>query len=59
MGKVLISFFSKSGNTKKMAEYIKEGSDSLGGVEVVQEGNHYDPLSVGAPDVGVRDECRR
>ena len=42
-----------------MAEYIKEGSDSLGGVEVVQEGNHYGPVSVGAPDEGVRDECLR
>ena len=35
MAKVLISYFSKSGNTKKMAEYIKEGLDSLGDVEVV------------------------
>lgn len=33
--KVLISYFSKSGNTKKMAEYVKEGLDSLGDVEVV------------------------
>jgi NAD(P)H dehydrogenase (quinone) len=35
MAKVLISYFSKSGNTKKMAEYVKEGLDSLGDVEVV------------------------
>lgn len=35
MVKVLISFFSKSGNTKKMAKYVKEGLDSLGDVEVV------------------------
>ena len=34
MSKVLISFFSKSGNTKQMAEFVKEGLDSLGDVEV-------------------------
>ena len=34
MSKVLISYFSKSGNTKEMAEYIKEGLDSLGDVLV-------------------------
>jgi NAD(P)H dehydrogenase (quinone) len=34
MSKVLISYFSKSGNTEKMAEYIKEGLDSLGDVDV-------------------------
>jgi NAD(P)H dehydrogenase (quinone) len=34
MSKVLISYFSKSGNTEKMAEYIKEGLDSLGDVEI-------------------------
>ncbi|MBW1741003.1 MAG: NAD(P)H-dependent oxidoreductase [Deltaproteobacteria bacterium] len=34
MAKVLISYFSKSGHTKKMAEYIKEGLDSLGDVDV-------------------------
>ena len=34
MAKVIISYFSKTGNTKKMAEYIKEGLDSLGDVEV-------------------------
>jgi NAD(P)H dehydrogenase (quinone) len=143
MAKILISYFSKSGNTKKMAEYVKEGLDSFGDVEVVlktvqdttikdlrssegiiigsptyfgvmarevkqlmdksircygklvgkvggaftssgmigggnettimsilqgllihgmivqgvQKGNHYGPVSVGAPDEGVRDEC--
>ena len=59
MAIVLISYFSKSGNTKKMADCIKEGLDSLGGVEGVQQGNHYGPVSVGAPDEGARDECRR
>ena len=34
MSRVLISYFSKSGNTEKMAEYIKEGLDSLGDVDV-------------------------
>ena len=28
-------------------------------VEGVQEGNHYGPVAVGAPDEGARDECRR
>ena len=145
MSKVLISYFSKSGNTEKMAEYIKEGLDSLGDVDVdlkkvqdtrikdlrssdgivigsptyfgvmatevkelmdksiqcygkltgkvggaftssgmigggnettilsilqgllihgmivqgVQKGNHYGPVSVGAPNEEVRDECLR
>ena len=145
MAKVLISYFSKSGNTKEMAQYIKEGLDSLGDVDVdlkkvqdttiedlrssdgiiigsptyfgvmarevkelmdksiqcygrlvgkvggaftssgmigggnettimsilqgllihgmivqgVQKGNHYGPVSVGAPDEEVRDECVR
>lgn len=34
MPKVLITYFSKSGNTKQMAEYVKEGLDSLGDVDV-------------------------
>ncbi len=34
MSKVLISYFSKSGNTKEMADYIKEGLDSLSDVDV-------------------------
>ncbi len=34
MAKVLVSYFSKSGNTKKMAQYIKEGLDALGDVNV-------------------------
>ncbi len=33
MVKVLITYFSKTGNTKKMAEHIKEGLDSMGDVE--------------------------
>lgn len=34
MAKVLISYFSKSGNTKKMAESVKEGLDSLSNMDV-------------------------
>jgi NAD(P)H dehydrogenase (quinone) len=34
MAKVLISYFSKSGNTKAMAESIRNGVDSLEDVEV-------------------------
>ncbi|MBW2109630.1 MAG: NAD(P)H-dependent oxidoreductase [Deltaproteobacteria bacterium] len=34
MAKVLISYFSKSGNTKKMAESVAEGVASLGDVDV-------------------------
>jgi NAD(P)H dehydrogenase (quinone) len=34
MAKVLVSYFSKSGNTKKMAESIKNGLDSLGDLDV-------------------------
>ncbi|MGD8757540.1 MAG: flavodoxin domain-containing protein, partial [Deltaproteobacteria bacterium] len=34
MASVLISYFSKSGNTKEMAQCIKEGLDALGGVDV-------------------------
>jgi NAD(P)H dehydrogenase (quinone) len=143
MASVLITYFSKSGNTKAMAQGIKEGLDSLGDVDVrvkkvqetgiddlrssdgiiigsptyfgvmaaevkalmdksiqcygklvgkvggaftssgmigggnettimsilegllihgmivqgVQKGNHYGPVSIGAPDEGVRGEC--
>ena len=34
MAKVLISYFSKSGNTNKMAESVKEGLDSLSNMDV-------------------------
>lgn len=145
MPKALISYYSKSGNTKKMAEYIKEGissvekmevavkkisetaledmlnsdviiigsptyfgvmtaevkelmdksikyygklngkiggaftsSGAIGGgnettilsilqgllihgmiVQGVQKGNHYGPVSIGAPDESVKEECLR
>ncbi|MBU0544008.1 MAG: NAD(P)H-dependent oxidoreductase [Proteobacteria bacterium] len=145
MPKALISYYSKSGNTKKMAEYIKEGissvekmevavkkisetaledmlnsdviiigsptyfgvmtaevkelmdksikyygklngkiggaftsSGAIGGgnettilsilqgllihgmiVQGVQKGNHYGPVSIGAPDESVKEECPR
>lgn len=34
MARVLIAYFSKSGNTKEMAQSIKEGLDSMGDVDV-------------------------
>ncbi len=34
MSKALISYFSKTGNTKKMALYIKEGLETVDGIEV-------------------------
>jgi len=34
MARVLISYFTKSGHTKEMAQCIKEGLDSLGDVDV-------------------------
>ena len=33
MAKVLISYYSKSGNTKKMAEYILDGLEQVDGIE--------------------------
>ena len=35
MPKVLVSYFSKSGNTRKMAEFIKEGLDGVEDIEAV------------------------
>ena len=35
MGKALIVYFSKSGNTAKMAEFIKEGILTVPGIDVV------------------------
>ncbi len=35
MSKVLVSYFSKSGNTRRMAESIKEGLESVDGIDVV------------------------
>ena len=34
MARVLISYFSKSGNTKAMAQFIKKGLDALGDLDV-------------------------
>ncbi len=58
MAKVLVSYFSKSGNTKKMAQYIKEGLDSLGDVEVdlktvqdttIEDLRSSDGIMIGSP----------
>ncbi len=35
MAKTLISYYSRSGNTKKMAEYIAEGFKTVTGMEVI------------------------
>ena len=34
MGKILILYDSKSGNTEKMAQFVKEGAESFGENEV-------------------------
>jgi NAD(P)H dehydrogenase (quinone) len=34
MGKILIIYYSKDGNTKKMAEYVLEGVQKIPGQEV-------------------------
>ncbi|MBN1410310.1 MAG: flavodoxin family protein [Spirochaetales bacterium] len=34
MGKILILYYSKSGNTKKMAEYVKTGAEVIEGNDV-------------------------
>jgi len=35
MGKVMIVYYSKSGNTRKMAELVAEGAKSVPGTEVL------------------------
>ncbi|MBI9087486.1 MAG: NAD(P)H-dependent oxidoreductase [Desulfobacterales bacterium] len=49
MAKILITYFSKSGNTRKMAEAIRDGAVAVEGVEVilkkVQETTPDDMLS--------------
>jgi NAD(P)H dehydrogenase (quinone) len=34
MGKILVLYYSKSGNTKKMAEFVVEGASQISGIEV-------------------------
>ncbi len=56
MKKVLVLYYSRSGNTEKMAKAIAEGAKSVGGIEVelsfhieVAELSGYDAIVVGAP----------
>lgn len=58
MAKVLILYYSRTGNTKKMAELIAEGARTEKGVEVqvrsvedvkVEELPHFDGIVVGSP----------
>jgi len=50
MVKAVISYFS---NMSILQGLLIHGMI----VQGVQKGNHYGPVSVGAPDEGVRDEC--
>ncbi|UCE81240.1 MAG: NAD(P)H-dependent oxidoreductase [Methanobacteriota archaeon] len=43
MAKVLICYFSRSGNTKKMAHLIKKGVESTGAETSVKDVNRVDP----------------
>ncbi|MCW4001382.1 MAG: flavodoxin domain-containing protein [Candidatus Bathyarchaeota archaeon] len=56
MKKVLVLYYSRSGNTEKMAKAVAEGAQSVGGVQVdlnfhveVSELAGYDAVIVGAP----------
>ena len=56
MKKVLVLYYSRSGNTEKMANAVAEGARSIDGIEVQlsyhvepQELTGYDAILVGAP----------
>jgi NAD(P)H dehydrogenase (quinone) len=57
MGKILVTYYSRTGNTKKMAEYIYEGALQTGArvdckrIEDVKAGEllDYDGIVVGSP----------
>ena len=56
MKKVLVLYYSRSGNTEKMAKAIAEGAQSIGGIGVelnfhvdVSDLNNYDAILIGAP----------
>lgn len=56
MPRILILYYSASGNTRKMAEAVAEGIRSIGGVEVdvkyyvnVEDLAGYDAIVIGAP----------
>jgi flavorubredoxin len=56
MKKILVLYYSRSGNTEKMAKAVAEGAQKVGGVQVdvnyhvePSELNGYDAIVVGAP----------
>ena len=56
MKKVLVLYYSRSGNTEKMAKAIAEGAQSIGGIGIelnyhvdVSDLNNYDAILIGAP----------
>jgi flavodoxin I len=56
MSKILVLYYSRTGNTEKMADAIAEGARSAGNVEVelnyhveAEELNKFDAVLVGAP----------
>ena len=56
MKKVLVLYYSRTGNTEKMANAVSEGAQSVGDVEVelnfhvdAESLNSYDAILVGAP----------
>ena len=56
MKKVLVLYYSRSGNTEKMAKAIAEGAQSIVGIGVelnyhvdVSDLNNYDAILIGAP----------
>jgi flavorubredoxin len=56
MKKILVLYYSRTGNTEKMANAVAEGAKSSGNVEVelsyhvdTQSLNHFDAILVGSP----------
>ena len=56
MPKILVLYYSRSGNTEKMAEAVVEGAKSVGNVDVelsyhvdVEDLSRFDAVLVGAP----------
>jgi flavodoxin I len=56
MKKILVLYYSRTGNTEKMANAVSEGAQNIGNVEVelsfhvdAESLNNYDAILVGAP----------
>jgi flavodoxin I len=56
MKKILVLYYSRTGNTEKMANAISEGAKNIGNVEVelnfhidAESLNNYDAIIIGAP----------